>query len=109
MNTRRMMLRVAVAASLATTAAALTPAVVQASAPRGSGAPAVTYYAGTRGVARLLPRTAPSGGAPAATLLRPRGARRLPSGAFSAREAVPAVQASAAGAATSSTLVNVNG
>jgi hypothetical protein len=104
-----MMLRVAVAASLATTAAALTPAVVQASAPRGSGAPAVTYYAGTRGVARLLPRTAPSGGAPAATLLRPRGARRLPSGAFSAREAVPAVQASAAGAATSSPLVNVNG
>jgi hypothetical protein len=109
MNTRRLMQRVAVAASLATTAAGLTPAVVQASAPRGSGAPAVTYYAGTRGVARLLPRTTPSGGAPAATLLRPRGARRLPSGAFSAREAVPVVRASAAGAATTSPLVNVNG
>ena len=49
-------LGVAVAASLATIAAMLAPAVAQASASGGSPSPAVTHYTGTPGVARLVPR-----------------------------------------------------
>jgi hypothetical protein len=97
-------------------AAGLVPSVAQASAPRGRvAAPAgaasgVTYYTGTPGVARLMPRrlhVRASGPA------RPfsRGARRLPSGHFSARETVPHAPALAARAATATAapLVNVNG
>src|ERR1700687_6155055 len=62
----------AVAASLATIAAGLAPAVAQASASGGSPAPAVTHYTGTPGVARLVPRSAPAAGTPSA--LPPRGA-----------------------------------
>jgi len=108
--TRRFGLGVAVAASLATIAAGLTPAVAQASAPGSSPAPSVTHYTGTPGVARLVPRTAPAIGAPSA--LRPRGARRLPSGHFSAAEAVPNAASPAAAAAagtTGSPLANFNG
>ncbi len=102
------MLGVAVAASLATTAAGLAPTVVQAAARGGSGAPAVTSYRGTAGVARLLPRGRPATGNPATTRVIPRGARRLPSGIFSTSERVPAVRGSAA-AATSAPLANFNG
>ncbi len=102
-------LGVAVAASLAMMAAGLAPTVAQAAAPEGSAAPAVMYYTGTPGVARLVPRTAP-GATSAAAQVFPRGARRLPSGTFSATEAVPGAPASAAAAAgTSSPLVNFNG
>ncbi len=111
-------LGVAVAASLATIATGLAPTVAQASAPGGSPAPAVTYYTGTPGVARLVPRSAPAAtpaATSAATRLVPRGARRLPSGTFSATEAVPggsgsaAASALGAAAATRSPLVNFNG
>ncbi|HEV3295095.1 MAG TPA: hypothetical protein VG123_39455, partial [Streptosporangiaceae bacterium] len=55
-----------------------------------------------------MPRTAPAAGTPSA--LRPRGARRLPSGHFSATERVPGAPAPAAAvAATVSPLVNFNG
>ena len=99
----------AVAASLATIAAALTPTVAQASASGASPAPAVTHYTGTAGVARLVPRTAPAAGTLSA--LRPRGARRLPSGHFSATELVPGAPTAAASTATStvSPVVNFNG
>ena len=91
MNLSRMGgLGVAVAASLATVAAMLAPAVAQASASGGSPSPAVTHYTGTPGVARLVPRHQPAVGAPSA----PRVARRLPSGHFSAAEAMPGAQAS---------------
>ena len=112
--TRRFGLGVAVAASLATIAAGLAPAVAQASAPGSSPAPTVTRYTGTAGVARMLPRKAPAIGMP--SVLRPRGARRLPAGHFSATEAVPnaaapaaAAAAAPAAAATRSPLVNFNG
>ena len=109
MNLTRMGgLGVAVAATLATIATGLAPAVAQASVPGGSP---VTYHAGTRGVAKLMPRHVPAAATPAATL--PRGARRLPSGHYSATEAVPGVPASAAtlgaAATTSSPLANFNG
>jgi len=104
-------LGVAVAASLATIATGLAPAVAQASVPGGSPTTAVTHHAGTRGVAKLIPRHVPTAATPAATL--PRGARRLPSGHYSATEAVPGAPASAAtlgaAATTSSPLVNFNG
>ena len=107
-------LGVAAAASLAMIAAGLAPAA-QASAlrgpapaPGGSAAPAVTYYKGTPGVARLLPRRVVVTSGPARPF--PRGARRLPSGHFSMSEAVPRAQApTAAATATNSALVNVNG
>ena len=103
----------AVAASLATIAAMLMPAVAQASASGGSPSPAVTHYTGTPGVARLVPRNKPAAAAPSATRVAPSGARRLPSGHFSAAEAVPGASASATAAATatstSSALVNFNG
>ena len=106
-------LGVAAAASLATIAAMLAPAVAQASASGGSPSPAVTHYTGTPGVARLVPRNKPAAAAPSAPRVAPTGARRLPSGHFSAAEAVPGTSASAAAApaatATSSALVNFNG
>jgi hypothetical protein len=99
----------AVAASLAMIAAGLAPAVAQVSASGGSPAPAVTHYTGTPGVARLVPRSAPAAGTPSA--LPPRGARRLPSGHFSATELVPGAPGPAAAAATTtiSPVVNFNG
>jgi hypothetical protein len=108
-------LGVAVAASLATIATGLAPAVAQATAPGGSAPPAVTHYTGTPGVARMM-----AGSAPAAATPRvfPRGARRLPSGHFSPTEGVPGASAPAAAPAsvaasaattTSSPLVNFNG
>jgi hypothetical protein len=126
--TRLSGLGVAAAASLAMIAAGLAPTVAQASAQGvraaalggraaaptgGAAAPAgaasgVTYYTGTPGVARLLPRRVVVTSGPARPF--PRGARRLPSGHFSTAEAVPRAQAStAAAAATNSALVNVNG
>jgi hypothetical protein len=71
----------------------------------------VTYYAGTPGVTRLLPRAAPAAGPTAAREL-PRGARRLPSGAFSAAETVPGAPATASPTASSraeSPLADFNG
>lgn len=109
MKTRRLMLGVAVAASLATTATGLAPAVAQASASGGSSGPAVTHYAGTRGVARLLPRNTPNGGGSAAMLAIPRGARRLPSATLPASGTSPIASASAASATTPSPLANFNG
>jgi hypothetical protein len=104
-------LGMAAAASLAMIAAGLTPAVAQASASGGSPAPVVSSYAGTTGVARLVPRHTPAAGAGAAA--RPKGARRLPDGHFSAAEAVPGAPAlapaAATAAATRSPLVNFNG
>jgi hypothetical protein len=102
-------LGVAVAAGLVTIAAGLVPATAQASAPASRAAPAVTYHTGTPGVARLVPRGTHTV-APAGNQSLPRGARRLPSGHFSATEAVPGARAPAAtGAATASTLANFNG
>jgi len=102
-------LGVAVAASLATIAAGLVPAAAQASAPRGRLAPVVTYHTGRPGVARLVPRgTRDLRSAGNRSLSR--GARRLPSGTFSATEAVPGARApAAAAAATASPLANFNG
>ena len=115
MNLSRMGgLVVAVAASLATIATGLAPAVAQASASGGSPALAVTHYTGTPGTARLMPRGAPAAATPSTPQVVPRGARRLPSGHFSATEAVPGAPASAGAAAaaataTGSPLVNFNG
>jgi hypothetical protein len=108
MLTRRLMFGVAVAASLATAAAGLTPTVVQAAAGATS-APKVTYYHGTRGTARLLSRSIAQSPASAASLLRPRGARRLPSAAFSPRESVPVTSGPRVAAVTTEPLVNMNG
>jgi hypothetical protein len=105
-------LGVAVAASLATIAAMLAPAVAQASASGGSPSPAVMHYTGTPGVARLVHRHKPAVGASSAPRVFRRGARRMPSGHFSAAEAVPGAPAPAsvaAAAATGSALVNFNG
>ncbi len=105
-------LGVAVAASLATIAATLAPAVAQASASGGGPSPAVTHYTGAPGVARLVPRRKPAA-TPSAPREFPRGARRLPSGHFSAAETVPGARtltaAAAAAATTRSALVNFNG
>jgi hypothetical protein len=101
----------AVAASLATIAAALAPAGAQASAPGSSTAPAVTYYAGTPGVTRLVPRSAHAATSRPSAVRRmlPRGARRLPTGHFSATEVPPSAPAVASAAAAGSPQVNVNG
>ena len=106
-------LGVAAAASLATIAAMLAATTAQASASGGSTSPAVRHYTGTPGVARLVPRHKPAAGASSAPRVAPLGARRLPSGHFSAAEAVPGAPAPAsaavAAAAKSSALVNFNG
>jgi hypothetical protein len=112
-------LGVAVAASLATIATGLAPAVAQATAPGGSAPPAVTHYTGTPGVARMMAGSAPAAATPRVV---PRGARRLPSSHFSPTETVPGAAAPAAAPAsaaasvaasaattTSSPLVNFNG
>src|SRR5215467_13109721 len=110
MNARWLMRGGAVAATLTMIAAGgVAPTVAPASAAAGRTGPAVTqHYTGTRGVARLVPRSA----RPATEAARafPKGARRLPSGRFSATEAAPGAPA-AAGAATAapSPLVNFNG
>jgi hypothetical protein len=107
-------LGVAVAASLATIAAMLAPAVAQASTSGGSPAPAVRHYTGTVGLARLVPRHQPAAAKPGPQPA-PRGARRLPSGHYNATEAVPgtptaaAAAAPAAAAATRRAVVNFNG
>src|SRR5690348_13209050 len=92
-------LGVAVAAGLATIAAGLTPATARVAAPGSSVAPRVTYFHGTPGFARLVPRHAPRGAAQATVRAIPRGARHLPSGSFSARETIPRAPAAASGAA----------
>jgi hypothetical protein len=108
-------LGVAMAASLATIAGMLAPAVAQASASGDGPSPAVTHYTGTPGVAQLVPRHKPAVGAPSASRMVPRGVRRLPSSHFSAAEAVPGAptpapaSAAAAATATSSAQVNFNG
>jgi len=85
--TRVGLLGVAAAASLATIAATLAPTMAQASASGGSPSPAVRHYAGTRGVARLVPRHKPAAGASSAPRVAPRGARRLPQGVACNRRA----------------------
>ena len=119
MSARRLMLGGAVATTLTMIAGVTAPAVAQASAAHtsvahasaadGQAGPAVTHYPGTRGMARLLPRKVRHAtSAPARAF--PKGARRLPSGRFSATEAVPRSAASAGAAtASSSPLVNFNG
>src|SRR5215469_18294150 len=88
-------LAVAAAAALATIAAGLAPAAAQL-APRGSAAPAVTRYNGTRGVTHLVPRTARHAPGSGPARMFPKGARRLPSGHFSALEAVPVARSASA-------------
>jgi hypothetical protein len=104
---------VAAAASLATIAAMLVPTVAQAAASGGRPSPAVRHYTGTREVARLVPRHKPAAGVSSAQRVAPLGARRLPSGHFSAAEAVPGASAPASAAAVAaakgSALVNFNG
>ena len=107
--TRMSGLGVAVAASLATITAGPAPAVAHASAPGNSMAPAVTYYMGTPGVTRAVPRSAHATKPAAAMRVLPRGARRLPGGHFSATEAVPRAPAVAGAAAAGSPQVNING
>ncbi len=112
MNLTRMGgLAVVLAASLATIAAGLAPAAARASAAGASPAPAVRYYTGTPGLARLVPRNVPAAAQSTAPQLVPRGARRLPSGHHSASEAAPGapVAAGAAAATTRSPAVNFNG
>ena len=99
----------AIAASLATIAAGLAPGGAQAAARGHGAAPAITYYTGTRGVARLLPRRVRQAGTSEATQLIPKGARRLPAGVFSATEVVPRAAASAAALPASAPMVNFNG
>jgi hypothetical protein len=102
-------LGVAVAASLATITAGPAPAVAHASVPGNSMAPAVTYYTGTPGLTRLVPRTVHAAKPAAGMRALPRGARRLPAGHFSATEAAPRAPAVTAAAAASSPQVNING
>jgi hypothetical protein len=111
--TRMGRLGVAVAASLATIATGLAPAVARSSAPGGSAPPRVTHYTGTPGVAKPVSGNASAAATPSATRVVPKGARRLPSGHFSAAEKVPGAPASASAAAAAATasspLVNFNG
>jgi len=100
-------LGVAAAAGLAAIGAGLVPAVAQAAAPGGRAAPAVTYHAGTPGVARLVPRDARAATSGPVRVI-PKGTRRLRSGTFSAAEAVPGARAAGA-ASTGATLANFNG
>jgi hypothetical protein len=107
MKIRRLIPGGAVVASLALiTAGGVVPTVAQASAARGGAGPVVMHYTGTTGVARLLPRNPrPANKAPARAF--PKGARRLPSGRFSATEAIPRI-ATTAGAATATIAPRVN-
>ena len=99
----------AAAAGLAMIAAGLAPAAA-AHVTRGSAAPVVTRYTGTRGVTHLVPRTARHAPASGPAQMFPKGARRLPSGHFSKLEAVPVARASAASrSAATTTLSNFNG
>src|SRR5579863_6293006 len=109
MKTRWLMLGGAAVCALAMMAAGgAAPAVAQASAAASRGGLAVTYYPGARGVARLVPRSLrPANAAPVRAF--PKGARRLPSGRFSATEAVPGGVAAGVAAATRSPLVSFNG
>ncbi len=113
MNLTRMgWLGVTAAASLATIATGLAPAVAQPSAPGASTPPAVQTYHGTPGVARPVTGIAPAAAKPPATRVAHMGARRLPSSHYSATEAVPGAPASAAAAAATATrspVVNFNG
>jgi hypothetical protein len=107
--TRMGWLGVAAAASLATIATGLAPAVAQPSTPRASTPPAVHTYHGTPGLARA---GVPAASARPGTRTFPKGARRLPSGHYSATEAVPSAPASAAATAATairSPAVNFNG
>jgi len=102
-------LGVAAAASLATIATGLAPAAAQPSAPRASTPPAVHTYHGTPGLARA---GVPAASGRPATRVFPKGARRLPSGHYSATEAVPRVPAQASAAAAAAVRrpsVNFNG
>ena len=115
MNLTRMgWLGVAAAASLATIATGLAPAVAQPSTPRASTPPAVHTYHGTPGLARPVTGTAPAAAKAPATRVAHMGVRRLPSGHYKATEAVPRASAAAAAAATAATatrrpVVNFNG
>ena len=106
--TRMGWLGVAAAASLATIATGLVPAVAQPSTPRASTPPAVHTYHGTPGLARA---GAPAASARRATRAMPKTARRLPSSHYSATEAAPRASAAAATAATATRrpVVNFNG
>jgi hypothetical protein len=110
MKTRRLIPGGAVVATLALiTAGGVVPTVAQASAAGSGAGPVVTRYTGMAGVARLLPRDVRHTTRASARAF-PRGARRLPSGRFSATEAVPRASLSAgAAAATTSPRVNFNG
>ena len=110
MKIRRLIPGGAVVASLALiTAGGVVPTVAQASAARGGAGPVVMHYTGTTGVARLLPRNCGTR-MQAPTRAFPKGARRLPSGRFSATEAVPRTSTTAgAAAATIAPRVNFNG
>ena len=110
MKIRRLIPGGAVVASLALiTAGGVVPTVAQASAARGGAGPVVMHYAGTAGMARLVTRNVRhTTRAPAPAF--PRGARRLPSGRFSATETVPRTRlAAGAAASVSSPRVNFNG
>ena len=108
MKTRRLISGGAVAATLALIAAGgVLPTVAQASAAGGRAGPAVMHYAGTRGVARLLP----SGPRPA-TRGRPGRSPGEPAGCRRAGSRPPRrcpAPGRRAAAATSSPLANFNG
>jgi len=110
MKTRRLIFGGAVVTTLALiTAGGVVPTVARASAAGGRADAAVMHYIGTRGVARLLPRSTRKA-TPVQALAFPKGARRLPSGRFSATEAVPSTPSAAgATAATGTPLANFNG
>src|SRR6185437_473691 len=110
--TRMGWLGVAAAASLATIATGLAPAVAQPSTPRASTPPAVHTYHGTPGLARPVTGTAPAAAKAPATRVAHMGVRRLPSGHYKATEAVPRASAAAAATAATATrrpVVNFNG
>src|SRR5207237_5966123 len=102
MKTRRLIPGGAMVAALALiTAGGVVPTMAQASAAGSGAGPVVTHYAGTAGLARLLPRHVRHAKS-APTRAFPKGARRLSSSRFSATEAVPRASLSA-GAATATT------
>ena len=110
MSARRVVRGAAVAVALTVIAAGTAaPSVAPTSVEQIRVPPAAKYYAGMRGVARLVPRSVRP--APSSTVRAfSRGARRLPSGRYSATEAVPRASATAgAVAAAASPQVNFNG